>query len=309
LGPARTHERLKVGLPTGGGALEATRYSIHDYQLLTGTIRETVDRVVPVNSSVIVVSRGDEELLRMGPRRTLHFPQDENGRYAGYHPADSDAAIAMLEDLRNRGADFFLLPATAFWWLDYYERFKEYVEQHYEVVAAGDDCWIARLGKAPLEVVEKHHMEESSGSLAHPIADIVARLVPDNARTAVLSLGSDGLAATIGFESWGLANNGQDEESTALASLGLLEASSIRFVVLPETLFEWIEDHPFVRTRLRENFRLVTRQRHFCEIYELRPTPPVAGKADDGDAVPEGAGRPLSFSEKLRAAIFRTRRG
>ena len=47
---------------------------------------------IPRNATVLVVSRGDVELLRIGPRRALHFPQDEFGGYAGYHPQDSAAA-------------------------------------------------------------------------------------------------------------------------------------------------------------------------------------------------------------------------
>jgi hypothetical protein len=307
-GPPGTDERRNLGVPTGGGPVQATRYSTHDYELLTGTIRETVDRVVPVGATVVVVSRGDEELLRLGPRRTLHFPQDEDGKYAGYHPADSDAVIAMVEELRNRGADFFLLPATAFWWLDYYERFREYVERQYEVVAAGDDCWIARLGQAPAEVVEKHPMEQSSGPLAQPIAEIMSRLLPDDARIAVLSLGSDDLARTIGYESWALTDQVADDEATAVASLGMLESDRVRFAVVPATLYEWLEDHPAVGSRLRENYRLVTRQQHFCEIYERRMAYRAVEAPSPPDRVQEGDGRPLSLRERLKA-IFRTQPG
>jgi len=68
---------------------------------------------------VLVVSRGDEALLPPG-LAAGHFPQAPSGAYAGHYPADSDAAIAHLEQCRAEGAEFLLLPATGFWWLDYY---------------------------------------------------------------------------------------------------------------------------------------------------------------------------------------------
>ena len=50
----------------------------------------------------LVVSRGDEQPAR--PRRPpgWHFPQEDDGTYAGRHPADSDEAIAQLERLREQ---------------------------------------------------------------------------------------------------------------------------------------------------------------------------------------------------------------
>jgi len=39
-------------------------------------------------------------LIDFDGRTGLHFPQVENGVYAGHHPADGDEAIAHLEQLR-----------------------------------------------------------------------------------------------------------------------------------------------------------------------------------------------------------------
>ncbi len=50
-----------------------------------------------------------------------HFPQDADGRYLGHHPSDSDDALARLEALRERGAEYLVLPATSYWWLDHYD--------------------------------------------------------------------------------------------------------------------------------------------------------------------------------------------
>ena len=70
---------------------------------------------------MLVVSNGDDQLLDLGAnRRGLHFPQMEDGTYAGHHPGDSSEAIAYIEALRQRGATFILFPETALWWLDFY---------------------------------------------------------------------------------------------------------------------------------------------------------------------------------------------
>jgi GT2 family glycosyltransferase len=93
------------------------------YRDLIERIREVVDRELPPDATVLVVSSGDDELLKLGAnRRGWHFPQIEDGTYAGCHPAGSADAIAHLEALRSRGADYILFPATSGWWLEYYER-------------------------------------------------------------------------------------------------------------------------------------------------------------------------------------------
>jgi len=56
------------------------------------------------------------------------------GSYDSRNPRNSDEAISHLEAIRARGAQYLLLPATAFWWLDYYQQFREHLEARYPVV-------------------------------------------------------------------------------------------------------------------------------------------------------------------------------
>ena len=100
-------------------------------------MRQLVHDAIPAGATVLVLSKGDDELLRFTDRRGWHFPQGEDGAYAGHYPADSDACIAELERLRQRGADFLLIPETALWWLQHYTRFAEHIKQHYGVRADG----------------------------------------------------------------------------------------------------------------------------------------------------------------------------
>ena len=87
---------------------------------------------IPADATVLVVSRGDEELLRLDGRRAWHFPRSDDGGYAGHHPADSDEAIARLEEQRAAGAEYIVFPATAAWWLDHYEGFRRHLDGNYE---------------------------------------------------------------------------------------------------------------------------------------------------------------------------------
>ena len=76
------------------------------YQQLVERIREVVRTALPAEATVIVVSKGDNELLELDGKRAWDFPQNEEGVYAGYHPADSAGAIAHLEELRAKGGEF-----------------------------------------------------------------------------------------------------------------------------------------------------------------------------------------------------------
>ena len=104
--------------------------------------REVVERVqalaetdLPPGSKVLVVSRGDEAVVELPGCSGWHFPQAEDGEYAGYHPADSLEAVEHLEDLRARGAEFLVIPATSAWWLDYYGGFAEHLDSRYTRLA------------------------------------------------------------------------------------------------------------------------------------------------------------------------------
>lgn len=114
-------------------------------------IRRIVTATVPEGATLLVVSRGDEELVRLPGRQAWHFPSDESGVYAGHHPADDRSAIVHLEELRERGADFLLLPCTSFWWLEHYEGFRDHLEARYRLVAYHEDtCLVFALRRGPI---------------------------------------------------------------------------------------------------------------------------------------------------------------
>ena len=69
------------------------------YRRLIAGIREVVREVIPAGSRVLVISKGDPDLLDLEGRDARHFPQDADGSYAGYHPAGSADAIGHLKSL------------------------------------------------------------------------------------------------------------------------------------------------------------------------------------------------------------------
>jgi GT2 family glycosyltransferase len=108
------------------------------YEREAECLREVVKETVPSGATVLVISRGDEELLSLNGRRAHHFPQADDGTWAGHHPADSGEAIGHLEALRERGAEFLVVPPTYLWWLRHYEGFREHLDGRYPSVVRDD---------------------------------------------------------------------------------------------------------------------------------------------------------------------------
>lgn len=109
-------------------------------------IRKLVRRTLPEGATVLVVTRGDPELLTLGRVRALHFPRTEEDEYAGQYPQDSAEAVVRLERLREQGAEYLLFPNTAFWWLEHYSGLREHLEARCRsLVPEGEPCRIYEL--------------------------------------------------------------------------------------------------------------------------------------------------------------------
>jgi len=108
------------------------------YERETEQVRAAVKETVPSDSTVLVISRGDERLLQLNGHRAEHFPQSEDGAWAGHHPADSDEAVCHLELLRGRGAEFLVIPPTYLWWLRHYDGLRRHLDDNCEPVLCDD---------------------------------------------------------------------------------------------------------------------------------------------------------------------------
>ena len=136
------------------------------YRQLVRRLRKVVAAALPSDASVLVISKGDEPLLELGGRRASHFPQDRDGNYAGFNPADSGSAVVHLEALRAQGAQYLVMPAPSLWWLDHYKGLKRHLERHYRLLLRQDDvCAIYSLLEPPAR---------GTAAAAAGIAEVVA---------------------------------------------------------------------------------------------------------------------------------------
>jgi GT2 family glycosyltransferase len=124
------------------------------YAQLAGRIRDVVQQLLPREATVLVVSKGDDELLKLGDCRAWHFPQTQEGVYTGHHPKDSEAAISALETLRQRGARFLVFPKTAFWWIAHYAAFAEHLERQHQLIFREEDVGVIYALRAPHTGIE-----------------------------------------------------------------------------------------------------------------------------------------------------------
>jgi GT2 family glycosyltransferase len=116
------------------------------YVELKGRIRAVVEALVPTGEIVLVVSRGDDALLDLTDREGRHFPQEDDGTYAGRHPADSAEAIAQLEQQRELGAGYLVIPEGDAWWLEHYAEFGRHLTERCELLTPGSSpCAVFRL--------------------------------------------------------------------------------------------------------------------------------------------------------------------
>jgi GT2 family glycosyltransferase len=112
-------------------------------------IHEDACRHIPRGSIVAVVSKGDPALIQLTGRTGWHFPRQGDGTYSGYYPECDLSAIAHLEALRAKGAQYLLFPESGAWWLDYYPGFRRHLDRSYRLLARGDDtCIIYSLGES-----------------------------------------------------------------------------------------------------------------------------------------------------------------
>jgi hypothetical protein len=114
-------------------ALDPERAQPLRYRQLVMRLRTTVEDAVPAGAIMAVVSKGDDELLRLAGREGWHFPQTEAGEYAGCYPASGTAAVAHLEAITARGADYLVIPDSSLWWLDHYPELAAHLRGYREV--------------------------------------------------------------------------------------------------------------------------------------------------------------------------------
>jgi hypothetical protein len=146
------------------------------YQELVERIKLMVRAAVPPDATVVVVSKGDDQLLDLECGDAWHFPASPDGTYVGYHPPDGKWAIEQLQLARARGADYLLLPATASWWMEQYPEFAQHVADKHPQILEDDACAIYALCRYP--ALYGRDREDTVRSHQRTVSELVRDMPP-----------------------------------------------------------------------------------------------------------------------------------
>jgi hypothetical protein len=240
---------------------------VAEYADLVSRVQDTVAQHVPPGASVLVASKGDAALVELPGLAAAHFPQDSSGGYAGYHPHDSAAATTELEELRRRGAEYLVLPATSRWWLDFYGEFAIHLANHGELVAdVPEACLIFGLGRQPQP--QTSPLAGRPRASVDQVRDYLERLVDEDSTLAVLEVEGGFAPALAPLHAKGL-RVAELAEGDALRSLRRAAIVGAEYLVVPRAAREWLGEHPAVAGEIEGSCRQVADQRHLCCVYEL----------------------------------------
>jgi len=251
---------------------EALHPRFDAYQQLISRIHETVDQLIPVESTVLVVSKGDPALLALGQRTSWHFPRSADGQYAGFHPADSDDAIRRLEALRALGARFLVIPSTSAWWYEQYPEFISHVracgKELIEDPGVGSIFELAPKSVATPPMAEPSEAPKQS---THQLVDLLDAILPETATIAVITARNDDLATQAPVRTAVLRyiDDLAADENEAIRDLRELAGGAADYLVVPSSCSEWLNGQWTLSTFIETSYPLVTDQRNVCKIYDL----------------------------------------
>jgi len=104
---------------------------------------EEINRIASPKALIIVPGDGDPTTIYFSKRRGWHFLGD--GRIGSY-PANGKLAIEDVENLRRRGAEYFVLTKNTLWYLDWYKELERHLNTHYRRISDEHNYLIFDLG-------------------------------------------------------------------------------------------------------------------------------------------------------------------
>jgi glycosyltransferase involved in cell wall biosynthesis len=131
------------------GALRLRQQRQQEYRAMITAVCDGVTAHTDPGEVVLVVSKGDDDLLSLDGRISRHFPQAPDGEWAGYHPETSQDAIRLLEEQRALGARYLAFPSASFWWIHHYHEFAEHLSSLYAIVHSDDSVIVYDLHSQP----------------------------------------------------------------------------------------------------------------------------------------------------------------
>jgi hypothetical protein len=145
------------------------------YPEAVSRIRQVVEATLPRGATVLVVSKGDEDLIRFVGRTGWHFPRGDHGEFAGHYPATSAAAIAHLRLLIDQGARYLVFPCSAFWWLIHYPDLARDLEQRHSQIRRDEHCVIFKLAadrRGAIAMEPRHEISSGQAQEAHDLSTL-----------------------------------------------------------------------------------------------------------------------------------------
>jgi hypothetical protein len=308
--------RLEVKpAPTPAESKPVKPCNFQQYAQVVSRIHAIARQTLPRGATVLVVSKGDEQLTKLERQRCWHFPQHSSGCYAGHHPSDSAAAIAHLEALRAKGAQYLLFPATGFWWLDYYLEFKEHLDARYASIFHHEEtCLIYRLGEG-MQDGPRDADDETFAQLIEQIRSVVAAVLPADATVAVVSEGDDQLLnlGDAKAKHFPEATEGRypghlpADSAEAIAGLEASRRQGVQYLLLPRRSDWWLQHYADFARHLTQHYRTVVRQRYVCQIFSLQGRTAIPARKLAGKEVTEDAQDPLHLPQPSRRSPRRGR--
>jgi hypothetical protein len=146
-------ERLFASGPRGSvdiGWMQSGR--TYDFRLYAGRERRQLlaaTSLMHKEGAAITATPGPQHIGEMAGKTTIAWEtgedlhsqvyMSEQKAYGGYYPGGSCEAIAQLEGLRAKGAQYLLFPQTAFWWIEHYPEFARHLENRYRLIVRRKD--------------------------------------------------------------------------------------------------------------------------------------------------------------------------
>jgi hypothetical protein len=254
------------------------------YEELGPRIAALVEELTPVGAIVLVVSKGDEDLVRFDGRSGWHFPRASTGQYAGHHPLDGRWAVEHLEGLRASGGAYLVLPSTYYWWSEHYPELDLHLQARYERLAAPEElCRVYRLLELPAatpRAVPDLSQRAEQRRCIPAMRSLLENLLPDEEVVLVLSEGDDDLLA-LGQTAWHFPHDASgrhvplesgDGRQTA-NQLRTIAEGGVRYLVVPATLLWNLSRRPALAAYLDRECRCLALRPRVGAVYELNSAP------------------------------------
>lgn len=253
------------------------------YEDLAPRIAGVVEELTPVGAIALVVSKGDENLVRFDGRSGWHFPRAATGQYAGHHPLDGKWAVEHLEALRALGGAYLVLPSTYYWWLEHYPELELHLRARYERLGAPEEvCRVYRLLDLPAatpRVVPDFAQREQQRRCLPAMRALAENLIPEDEVVLVWSEGDDDLLA-LDRQAWHFPHDAagrhappEGDGARQVSQLRTLARNGVHYLLLPAASFWALGRRPALAAYLEGDCRRLALRERVCVVYELDSRP------------------------------------